>query len=114
MTTPDDRRDEPAEARASRRNPLQTASDAVVSPTLARSNPAASVAVAVGLIAVFFPALGVLPAIGLVVAVVGIVRSRRLAREGVQPTGLGRAVLGLVLAVAGLARLLPFVAQLTG
>ncbi|MFD1722091.1 hypothetical protein [Amnibacterium endophyticum] len=114
MTDAGDRQDEPEQRPTTRRNPLQTASDAVVSPSLARTNPAASVAVAVGLIGLFFPSFGVLPGLGVVVAVIGIVRSRRLAREGAEATGLGRAGVGLALAAAGLLRLVPAVAQLTG
>jgi hypothetical protein len=94
------------------KNALKAASDAVVSPALALSNPFAAAALAVGIIAVLFGALGVLPAIGLVISVLGLVRSRRLARDGRKDTGFGRSIAGLVLSLVGLVRWLPFIAPL--
>lgn len=96
-----------ARTTGSTRNPLKAASDAVVSPALARTNPYAAAALAVGIIALLFGAYGVLPAIGLVVAVLGLVRSRRIAATGGRSTGLGRSVAGLVLSIVGLLRWLP-------
>ena len=95
-----------------RRNPLRAASDAVVSPELALPNPYAAAALAVGIIALLFNAFGVLPGIGVVVAVLGLIRARRLARDGRTSTGLGRSIAGLVLSLLGLLRLLPVVAHL--
>jgi hypothetical protein len=94
------------------RNPLKAASDAVVSPALALSNPYAASALAVGIIALLFGAYGVLPAVGLVISVLGLVRSRRLARDGRPNTGFGRSVAGLVLSLVGLLRWLPVVTAL--
>ena len=113
MTSPQEqpeRRPESAEPR--RRNGLKAASDAVVDPALAVSNPFAAAALAVGVIAVLFPSLGVLPVIGLVVSVLGLVRSGRMAREGEAKTGRGRCIAGLVLSLVGLLRLLPALAGL--
>ena len=94
------------------RNPLKAASDAVVSPTLALTNPYAAAALAVGIIALLFGAYGVLPAIGLVISILGLVRSRRLAANGRKDTGFGRSVAGLVLSVVGLLRWLPLIEAL--
>jgi hypothetical protein len=88
------------------RSPLKAASDAVVSPALSATNPFAAGAVAVGVIGLLFGALGVLPAVGLVVSILGLVRSRRLARDGRRNTGFGQSVAGLVLSLLGLLRLL--------
>ena len=101
-----------AKTTGSTRNPLKAASDAVVSPALALTNPYAAAALAVCNIALLFGAYGVLPAIGLVIAVLGLARSRRLARDGRKDTGFGRSVAGLVLSIVGLLRWLPLVAAL--
>jgi Protein of unknown function (DUF2510) len=96
------------------RSPLKAASDAVVSPALSATNPFAAGAVAVGVIGLLFGALGVLPAIGLVVSLLGLVRSRRLARDGARRTGFGQSIAGLVLSLVGLLRWLPVLAPLLG
>jgi len=94
------------------RNALQKASDVVVDPALAVSNPFAAAALAVGVIGVLFGALGVLPTLGLVVSILGLVRSRRVAREGGAKTGRWQSVVGLCLSAVGLLRLLPVFAAL--
>jgi hypothetical protein len=95
-----------------RGNPLRAVSDAVVSPELALPNPYAAAALAVGIIALLFDAYGVLPAIGVVVGVLGLIRSGRLTRAGGTRTGRGRSIAGLVLSLLGLLRLVPAVAHL--
>lgn len=94
------------------RGPVRAAAEAVVVPALSATNPFAAGAVAVGIIGLLFGLFGVLPAIGLVVSLLGLVRSRRLARDGTRRTGFGQSVAGLVLSLAGLVRWLPLLEPL--
>ena len=66
------------------------------------ANPAAAGAVTLGVLALLFSVYGVLPLVGLIVSLTGLVRSRRLAQQGVQRTGLARSLIGLVLSTIGL------------
>ena len=75
-------------------------------------NPFAAGATALGFISLLFGLFGVLPAIGLVLSIAGLVRGRRLASQGVKKTGLGQSLVGLVLSIVGLIRWLPFISGL--
>jgi hypothetical protein len=75
-------------------------------------NPLAGAALALGIFGFGLGLYGVLPLIGLIVSLGGLVRSRRLARDGVRRTGLGRSLAGLVLSTIGLVRWVPYVVGL--
>ena len=75
-------------------------------------NPFATGAVALGVLGFGIGLWGVLPLIGLVLSVAGIVRARRLANDGSKRTGLSQSLAGLVLSVVGLIRWLPLIAEL--
>lgn len=75
-------------------------------------NPFATGAVALGVLGFGIGLWGVLPLIGLVLSVAGIVRARRLANDGSKRTGLSQSLAGLVLSVIGLIRWLPLIAEL--
>lgn len=94
--TMDDRRTE--------RNPAAAGATARAVGAL---NPLANAAVPVGVIALLFGLFGVLPLVGLVLSIGGLVRSRRLANQGERRTGFGQSMAGLVLSLLGLVRWVP-------
>lgn len=91
---------------------LKAASDAVVSPALSVTNPFAAAAVAVGVIGLLFGAYGVISVVGIVVSVLGLVRSRRLARDGKTKTGFAQSLAGLIVSIISLLRWIPIIAEL--
>jgi hypothetical protein len=94
------------------RNALQKVSDVVVSPTLSVDNPFAAAALAVGVIGLLFSAFGLLSSVGVIVSLLGLLRSRRLAREGRAQTGRWQSIVGLAVSVVSLLRWLPLFAPL--
>ncbi|MFD1723056.1 hypothetical protein, partial [Amnibacterium endophyticum] len=78
----------------------------------AAGNPFAGGAIALGVIGLIVGGFALLPLAGLVVSLGGLVRSRRLAREGSRRTGFGQSVAGLILSVLGLVRWIPVVVTL--
>lgn len=78
-----------AEIQASRpvlgRTPIAAAGRAV-----GAAHPFAAAAVAVAVFGLGLGLYGVLPLAGLVLSLIGLARSRRLAREGARSTGLGQ------------------------
>lgn len=107
MTSP---QQQPQPGSPKRGGALKAVSDALIDPQIAQVNPFGSAAIVVGVIGLFFGALGVLPAIGVVVAVLGLVRSRRLARDGAARTGGWQSLAGLAVSIVGLLLQLPPVA----
>jgi hypothetical protein len=101
---------DPGHAPAKRGGALKAVSDALIDPQIAQVNPFGSAAIVVGLIGLFFGALGVLPGIGVLVALLGLARSRRLARGGAAKTGAWQSLAGLVVSVVGLLLQLPPIA----
>jgi hypothetical protein len=88
------------------------ASAAATGRAVAATNPFASAAVGVGILGLLFGLYGLLPLAGLLVSFAGLVRSRRLARDGARRTGLGQSLAGLAVSVAGLLRWIPVAVSL--
>lgn len=79
--------------------------------TAGAANGAAAGALALGFAGIF-GFWGVLSVVGLIVSVLGLIRSRRLARSGARRTGLGQSLVGLILNVIGILRWLPTISAL--
>lgn len=75
------------------------------------ANPLAGAAMVLGVLSLVFGLVVVLPVIGVIVSLAGLARSRRLASEGGERTGLGRSLTGLVLSTVSLIGWLPSVVQ---
>lgn len=91
---------------------LRTASAAAAGGTVAATNPIAVAALAVSTVALGFGLYGLLPVLGFVLSLIGLVRGRRLERRDVQQTGFGQSLAGLLLSIIGLAQWVPFLVQL--
>ena len=79
----------------------------VAGATAATRNRFANVAVPLGFVGLLFGLAGVLPAVGLLVSIAGLLRSRRLANDGSRRRGLGQSLVGLVISIVGLIRWIP-------
>lgn len=72
-------------------------------------NPLAIGGVVLGLVGLTLGLWGAASVVGLIVSLAGLVRARRLAREGERRTGLPQSLGGLFLSVLGLVRWAPVV-----
>jgi hypothetical protein len=86
-------------------------------PTAAKAagaslNPFATGAVATGIFGFIFGFWGVVSAIGLIVSIRGLIRSRRLAAKGTSRTGFAQSLAGLVINVIGLIRWAPLLSEI--
>jgi hypothetical protein len=100
-----------ADTQRSRRT-LREAPAAAAGRAIGAANPFAAGAITVGVLGFIVGLFGVLPLVGLILSLAGLLRSRRLAREGATRTGFGQSLAGLVLSVIGLLRWVPVVLQL--
>jgi hypothetical protein len=101
-----------ARTTADRRAARGAAGAATGTSTAAGANPLAGAAVAIGIVGFGIGLYGLLPLVGLILSLAGLARSRRLARNGVQRTGLGQSLAGLVLSIIGLTRWIPVIVDL--
>jgi hypothetical protein len=91
---------------------ISSAVPAAAGRAVAATNPFAAAAVGLGIVGLLFGLFGILPLVGLIVSIGGLVRSRRLAKEGESRTGLGQSLAGLAFSVVGLLRWIPVVLQM--
>jgi Flp pilus assembly protein TadB len=91
---------------------LREASAAAAGGAVGATNPIAVAALAVATVALGFGLYGLLPLLGFVLSIIGLVRGRRLERRGEQQTGFGQSLAGLLLSIIGLAQWLPFLVLL--
>ena len=78
----------------------------------AATNPVGPAAVALGLIGLIVGVFGIVSLIGLIISLQGLLRSRRLAAQGAQRTGLFPSLIGLALSAVGLVRWIPQIIDL--
>jgi hypothetical protein len=78
----------------------------------AGTNAFAGAAVGLGVLGFGLGFGGIVPLIALILAIAGLVRSRRLAAQGSKRTGLGQSLVGLVFSIVGLIRWLPLLGTL--
>ena len=91
---------------------LRDASAAAAGGAVGATNPIAVAALAVATVALGFGLYGLLPVLGFVLSLVGLVRAGRLKRRDAQQTGFGQSLAGLLLSIIGLAQWLPLLLQL--
>jgi hypothetical protein len=71
----------------------------------------AEAALAFAAVALGFGLYGLLPVLGFVLSLIGLVRGQGLERKGVQQTGFGQSLAGLLLSIIGIAQWVPFLLQ---
>ena len=91
---------------------LRAASAAAAGGTVGATNPIAVAALAVATVALGFGLYGLLPVLGFVLSIIGLVRGQGLERRGAQQTGFGQSLAGLLLSIIGIAQWVPFLLQL--